>query len=128
VLNKSQISAFERTNLAVWDYPITDRYTKLYMAMEDAGFPATIEDAVARVKRSYTGAQFAYIGDASGIRYLEMTNCDLQAVGPEFSRKPYAIAVQKGSPWKDAFDRRLVISMSEKGQSLWDQYILYLGF
>jgi glutamate receptor, ionotropic, invertebrate len=106
VLNKSQDTTFERTKLAVWDYPITDRYTRLYTAMTDAGFPATVEEAVARVKKSKTGAEFAYIGDASNIRYLEMTNCDLKGVGPEFSKKPYAIAVQKGSPWKDTFDRR----------------------
>ena len=37
-------------------------------------------------------------------RYLAMTNCDLQVVGneeDEFSKKPYALAVQKGSPLKD---------------------------
>ena len=30
-----------------------------------------------------------------------MTECDLQMVGDEFSRKPYALAVQQGSPLKD---------------------------
>ena len=33
-----------------------------------------------------------------------MTNCDLQVVGneeDEFGKKPYALAVQKGSPLKD---------------------------
>ena len=30
-----------------------------------------------------------------------MTQCDLQMVGDEFSRKPYALAVQQGSPLKD---------------------------
>jgi hypothetical protein len=30
-----------------------------------------------------------------------MTNCDLEIIGGEFSRKPYAIATQKGSPVKD---------------------------
>ena len=34
-------------------------------------------------------------------RYLELTNCDLQMVGTEFSRKPYAMAVPEGSPLKD---------------------------
>ena len=37
-------------------------------------------------------------------RYLAMTECDLQVVGyegDEFSKKPYALAVQKGSPLKD---------------------------
>ena len=30
-----------------------------------------------------------------------LTNCDFQLVGEEFSRKPYALAVQQGSPLKD---------------------------
>ena len=40
-------------------------------------------------------------GDATDIRYQTLTNCDLQMVGEEFSRKPYALAVQQGSPMKD---------------------------
>ena len=40
-------------------------------------------------------------GDATDIRYQTLTNCDLQMVGEEFSRKPYALAVQQGSPLKD---------------------------
>ena len=44
---------------------------------------------------------FIYIGDATDIRYAVLTNCDLQQVGEEFSRKPYALAVQQGSPLKD---------------------------
>ena len=41
------------------------------------------------------------IGDATDIRYAALTNCDLQMVGEEFSRKPYALAVRQGSPLKD---------------------------
>lgn len=37
-----------------------------------------------------------------------MINCDLQMVGDEFSRKPYAIAVQQGSPLKDQFNNAYV--------------------
>ena len=37
-------------------------------------------------------------------RYLDMTNCDLHMVGYEFSMKPYALAVQKGSYLKQQLD------------------------
>lgn len=40
-------------------------------------------------------------GEATEIRYILLTSCDMLAVGDEFSRKPYALAVQKGSPLKD---------------------------
>ena len=39
--------------------------------------------------------------DDKQFRYLAMTECDLQVVGGEFRKKPYALAVQKGSPLKD---------------------------
>lgn len=55
-----------------------------------------------QVKKKSKG--FAFLGDATDIRYLVLTNCDLQIVGEEFSRKPYAIAVQQGSPLKDQFN------------------------
>ena len=38
---------------------------------------------------------------ATDIKYAVLTNCDLQIVGEEFSSKPYALAVQQGSPLKD---------------------------
>ena len=43
-------------------------------------------------------------GDATDIRYQVMTSCDLQMVGDEFSRKPFAIAVQLGSHLKEVFN------------------------
>ena len=41
------------------------------------------------------------VADATDVRYQELITCDLQMVGDEFSRKPYALAVQQGSPLKD---------------------------
>ena len=49
------------------------------------------------------------VGDATDIRYQVLTNCDLQIIGEEFSRKPYALAVQQGSPLKDQFNDALVL-------------------
>ena len=43
-------------------------------------------------------------GDASDVRFAEMTNCDLKVVGKEFSKKSLALAVQSGSPLKRELD------------------------
>lgn len=102
-LNDS-LTPVERSKLAVWDYPVSDKYTKIWQAMQEAGLPKTLDEAVAKVRNSTSATGFAFIGDATDIRYLEMTNCDLQVVGEEFSRKPYAIGVQQGSPLKAEFD------------------------
>ncbi|KAB0800767.1 hypothetical protein PPYR_06506 [Photinus pyralis] len=107
-LNDS-LSDLERAQLAVWDYPVSDRYTKMWQTMRDSGLLNTLEEAVAKVRTSRTQNEgYAFIGDASDIKYLELTTCDLQKVGEEFSRKPYALAVQQGSPLKDQLNSAIL--------------------
>ena len=43
-----------------------------------------------------------------------MTECDLQMVGDEFSRKPYALAVQQGSPLKDQLNDAYVEKVKKR--------------
>ena len=43
----------------------------------------------------------ACAGDATQNKYATLVDCDLWEVGEEFSRKPYALAVQEGSPLKN---------------------------
>lgn len=114
-LNDS-MSDIERAQLAVWDYPVSDKYTKMFQAMKEAGFPADIDEALRRIRREgpYANNEFAFIGDASTIKYLVMTNCDFAQVGEEFSRKPYAIAVQQGSPLKDQFNNAILILLNKR--------------
>ena len=74
----------------------------MWSNMKDTGLPMNMEEALEKVRASETQSSgFALIADATDVRYLAMTNCDLQMVGEEFSRKPYALAVQQGSPLKD---------------------------
>ena len=62
----------------------------------------SMDEALIRVRKSESASEgFALIADATDVKYLSMTNCDLQMVGDEFSRKPYALTVQQGSPLKD---------------------------
>ena len=64
--------------------------------------PDNLTHAVELIRASRTVLDgFALLADATDARYLEMTNCDLQLVGLEFSQKPYGIAVQQGSPLRD---------------------------
>lgn len=105
-LNDS-LSDWERAQLAVWDYPVSDKYTKLFQSMSDFKFPKTKDDAVNRVLQMVRGKEndeFAFIGEAADIRWLAWTDCRFKQLADEFSRKPYAIAVQQGSPLKDQFN------------------------
>ena len=56
----------------------------------------------------------AILGDATEIRYAELTNCKLQQVGTEFSRKPYAIAVQTGSALKDQISSAILKLLNQR--------------
>ncbi|XP_054005653.1 ionotropic receptor 25a [Hylaeus anthracinus] len=112
-LNDS-LTEVERVKLAVWDYPVSDKYSKMFQAMLEAGFPATTEEALRRVRRLDSNNEFAYIEDSTTIKYLTMTNCDFVQVGEDFSRKPYAIAVQQGSPLKDQFNNAILILLNKR--------------
>lgn len=58
------LSEVERAQLAVWDYPVSDKYTKMWQAMKEAKLPATLEEAVKRVRESpSTSEGFAYLGE-----------------------------------------------------------------
>lgn len=102
-LNDS-LTTYERSQLAVWDYPVSDKFTKIWQSILEAGMPNSLDEAVARVRKSTSASGFALFGDATDIYYLEATNCDLRVVGNEFSRKPYAFAVQKGSALRDTLN------------------------
>jgi len=63
-LNDS-LSEVERAKLAVWDYPVSDKYTKMWQAMKEARLPTTLEEAIERVKNSKSSSEgFAYLGKA----------------------------------------------------------------
>ena len=59
------ISEYERAKLAVWDYPVTDKYTKIWDTMREAELPSSFEEALERVRHSPSqSAGFALIGEA----------------------------------------------------------------
>lgn len=106
---------YERSKLAVWDYPVSDKYTKMWQSMREAGLPSNFEEAIARVRTSPSSSEgYAFLGDATDIRYQVLTNCDLQMVGEEFSRKPYALAVQQGSPLKDQLNDAILKLLNQR--------------
>ncbi|VDL76580.1 unnamed protein product [Nippostrongylus brasiliensis] len=80
--------------------------------IQESTLPSNIDEAIERVLHSKNG--FAYIGDATAIKYACLRNCQLQQVGPEFSRKPYAIAVRSGDALKDEISRAILLLLNER--------------
>lgn len=56
------LNPVERAKLAVWDYPVSNKYTKLWETMKLSGFPHSLEEALTSVKNG----TFAYIGKYTG--------------------------------------------------------------
>lgn len=45
------MTELERSKLAVWDYPVSDKYTKIWQAMLGAVLPKSMDEAVARIRQ-----------------------------------------------------------------------------
>ena len=50
--------------------------------------------------------EYAFIHDASIVRYEVYRNCNLTQVGEPFAEQPYAIAVQQGSHLQDEISKK----------------------
>lgn len=94
-LNDS-LSEEERSKFAVWDYPISDKYTRIWSQIQQVGMPSTSEAGIQRVKRSTIDDGYALIADANTVKNSVLSDCTLKAVGEEFSRKPIALGLRKG--------------------------------
>lgn len=94
------LSLSDRSKLSVFEYPLSNKYIKIWKTIQDVGMPENLTTAIERIR----SCRFALLGESSVIKYEAMVECDLKQIGEDFSKKPYAIAVQQGSPLKGAFD------------------------
>lgn len=94
-LNES-LTDEERSKFAVWDYPISDKYTKMWTQIQQVGMPHDHETGIKRVISSTLEEGFALLADANTIKHAVITDCRVRAVGEEFSRKPIALGLRKG--------------------------------
>uniref|UniRef100_A0A0K0DSZ2 Ionotropic glutamate receptor C-terminal domain-containing protein n=1 Tax=Strongyloides stercoralis TaxID=6248 RepID=A0A0K0DSZ2_STRER len=122
-LNES-LNSVDRAKLAIWDYPVSEKFSNLWRNMQQSKLPNSIDEAINRVLTSENG--FAFIGDAMDIQYAVLTNCDLQIIGNEFSRKPYALGVQSAHPMKDKLSTSILRllhqrKLEELKRKWWDQ-------
>jgi len=61
-LNDS-LTPVERSKLAVWDYPVSDKYTKMWQAMTEAVLPENIDEAFERIRSTNSTNDFALLGE-----------------------------------------------------------------
>ncbi|XP_068205985.1 ionotropic receptor 25a-like isoform X1 [Palaemon carinicauda] len=106
-------STSDQSKYRVWDYPIKEQYTHILKVIDETGPVATAEEGFDKVLDNEKG-QFAFIHDASEIRYKVYHSCLLTEVGEAFAEQPYAIAVQQGSHLQDEISRAILELQKER--------------
>uniref|UniRef100_A0ABD2WDN8 Ionotropic glutamate receptor C-terminal domain-containing protein n=1 Tax=Trichogramma kaykai TaxID=54128 RepID=A0ABD2WDN8_9HYME len=100
-LNDS-LSHYERAQLAVWEYPLSDKFIRIFAALKQHGLLKSFDEAIERLEAPQS--KFAFITEATDVKYRALTDCQYKEIGPEFAKKPYAIALQKNSNLTQAFN------------------------
>ncbi|RWS04344.1 glutamate receptor ionotropic: kainate 2-like protein [Dinothrombium tinctorium] len=109
-LNDS-LSEDERAKLAIWDYPISDRSTKIWSQVKEPdSMPKSYEAGLAAMKSSKTHKEgFALVADSLTVDYFAFTHCDVYRIGTEFSPRPMSLAISKNlRPLKKKIDEAII--------------------
>ena len=88
----------------VWDYPIREQYTHVLNVIKSSGLMDNSQQGFDKVREHLQG-DFAFIHDASQIKYQVYNDCDLVEIGEPFAEQPYALAVQQGNEIQEKFSR-----------------------
>lgn len=43
---------FDRIRYSVFDYPVGDKYTKIWQSMKETGMPETLQEGIERIRNS----------------------------------------------------------------------------
>ncbi|XP_021379410.1 ionotropic receptor 25a-like [Mizuhopecten yessoensis] len=82
------------TQYAVWDYPLGDKYIKLWQSMQETGYVLNTEEGIAKVLEG----NFVLFHETPIIKFEMSRRCGLLSVGTMFSAKPYAFVLPQNSP------------------------------
>lgn len=88
-------------NFAVWEYPLGEKYTKIWNAIQETGL---IQNSVEGINK-LMDENFAYIHETPMIKYEMNRQCGLLTIGSAFSSKPYALVLQQNSPLMDSISK-----------------------
>ncbi|GAB6024065.1 hypothetical protein CHUAL_008778 [Chamberlinius hualienensis] len=100
-------STSDQAKYRVWDYPIKEQYSRILSVITGSGVFKTVEEGYEKINNDLD-RKFAFIHDASTLRYAVYHNCNFTEVGEPFAEQPYAIAVQSGSHLQDEIGKHLL--------------------
>lgn len=106
-------STSDQTRYRVWDYPVREQYTHILKVIEQNKPVATPEEGFAKVNEATQG-DFAFIHDASEVRYQYYEICNFTEIGEPFAEQPLAVAVQQGSHLQKDISRTILELQKER--------------
>ena len=111
--NYFQTQVYQISRYRVWDYPIREQYTNIYRVIQNSGMVDTAQEGFQRVLDDEKGT-FAFIHDASEIKYNFYRNCNFTEIGEPFAEQPYAVAVQQGSHLQEEISKMILLLQKDR--------------
>ncbi|XP_015795628.1 uncharacterized protein LOC107371996 [Tetranychus urticae] len=94
------ISEYERSQFAVWDYPVSDRYTKVRAQMDEIPIPKSFESALRTVRSSESSKEgYALIGERLSMEWAESLYCDIRVLDSTWAHHPIAFPISFNDPF-----------------------------
>lgn len=89
-------------NLAVWNYPVSEKNANIWKRIQANGMVANSSEGLQRVR----DGNFAYITESPIVEYYTKKFNDLTSIGNPFSSRPYAFAFKQNSELVDQFSKQ----------------------
>ncbi|XP_014217255.1 ionotropic receptor 25a-like [Copidosoma floridanum] len=107
-----KLTPYEKSKLAVWEYPLEDKYHKIHAAVMSHNPVEDLEEGLGRFTSKYT--RFALITESTDVRFQVMTNCTFEEIDLNVAKKPFALVLRKYSPLTAKFNA-VIRDLGSKG-------------
>ncbi|KRZ39615.1 Glutamate receptor 4 [Trichinella pseudospiralis] len=98
-IQSPNLTAEQRVNMALWDYDIKYKFSKILHEMQNAHQPSSFTEGLQRVlKLNSPEDRFALLDMRMSMEYAFIHHCSLRLIYTNLNSQLYAIGVQQGSP------------------------------
>ncbi|KRX95503.1 Glutamate receptor 4 [Trichinella pseudospiralis] len=98
-IQSPNLTAEQRVNMALWDYDIKYKFSKMLHEMQNAHQPSSFTEGLQRVlKLNSPEDRFALLDMRMSMEYAFTHHCSLRLIYTNLNSQLYAIGVQQGSP------------------------------
>lgn len=94
-------------SFAIWDYPLTDVFTRLWLGVNKAGIFQTSQEALTKVLNT---DKFGLLTDYSYAKYVQSRTCsNYDILGEGVAERSYGFGYKNNFKYRDKFSQLLVL-------------------